>query len=37
MQQASFMFRLFSALVRKAFVKEKENTTLDNYGMDVRL
>jgi len=35
MQEASYMFRPFSALIRKPFVKEKENTTLDNYGMDV--
>jgi len=35
MRQASFMFRPFSALIRKAFVKEKENAALDNYDLDV--
>jgi hypothetical protein len=31
------MFWPFSALLKKAFVKEKENKTLDNYGMDKQL
>jgi hypothetical protein len=37
MQQASYMSWHFSALISNVFVKEKENTTLSNYGIDERL